>query len=499
MTGAETTARRGAGTGVGGSSNSSSKHLCFFKRFIMELSPSQSSALSAILDRKSGFLTGSSGTGKSAVLGIAVSQLRAKSLKVVVTATTGNAAVLIGGSTIHSVLKLFPNEAKGLEEWRSLACARVRSTPYYKKSLREIDVLVIDEASMLDSDALDVIDAQLRTARTPEPWGGVQLILCGDLCQLPPIAHGPTHFLFDSKCFWEGIQEMWDLKEIFRQRDPLFCSILQRMRFGLTTPDDIAVLKTRERSATVTLESPTRLFSKNNGVDGVNTYHLNELATPLVTMECVQGVTVKVKNPSSKQMDLLQSQGTKILSDLHLPSTISLKIGAVVMLASNLDVANGYSNGARGVVIGFKCGDDKFDAQGMKAPIDKDQRFRYPAWSLPIVEFSNGKKMLLPYVRWDRTIPGLGEAFVWHMPLRLAWATSIHRSQGQSLHNVDISLDDVFECGQAYVAISRATSLNGLVFSAFDPSSIRAHPRITEFYTKSFMLQRATALGITEG
>ena len=462
----------------------------------MELSPSQSYALSSILERKNGFLTGSSGTGKSAVLGIAVSQLRAKSLKVVVTATTGNAAVLIGGSTIHSVLKLFPNEAKGLEEWRSLACARVRSTPYYKKTLREIDVLVIDEISMLEPDALDVIDAQLRTARTPEPWGGVQVVLCGDLCQLPPISRGSPRFLFDSKCFWEGIQEMWDLKEIFRQRDPLFCAILQRMRFGINTPEDILTLKSRERSATVTLESPTRLFSKNNGVDGVNAYHLNELATPVVSMECVQGVTVKVRNPSLKQIDLLQSQGAKILSDLHLPSTISLKIGAVVMLASNLDVANGYSNGARGVVIGFKCGDDKFDVEGMKAPIEKEQRFRYPAWTLPVVEFSNGKKMLLPYVRWERTIPGLGEAFVWHLPLRLAWATSIHRSQGQTLNNVDISLDDVFECGQAYVAISRATSLDGLVFSAFDPVSIRSHPRITEFYTKSFTMQRGAALGI---
>ena len=464
----------------------------------MELSPSQSYALSSILERKSGFLTGSSGTGKSAVLGIAVSHLRAKSLKVVVTATTGNAAVLIGGSTIHSVLKLFPNEAKNPDEWCALACARVRSTPFYKKALREIDVLVIDEASMLEPDALDVINAQLRTARTPEPWGGVQLILCGDLCQLPPISRGLPRFLFDSKCFWEGMQEMWDLKEIFRQRDPLFCSILQRMRFGLNTPEDIITLKSRERSATVTLESPTRLFSKNNGVDGVNTYHLNELSTPLVTLDAVQGVVVKVKHPTPKQVELLQSQGGKILTDLHLPSTISLKIGAVVMLASNLDVANGYSNGARGTVIGFKCGDETYDAEGMKAPIEKDQRFRYPAWNLPVVEFANGKKMQIPYVRWERSIPGLGEAFVWHLPIRLAWATSIHRSQGQTLNNVDISLDDVFESGQAYVAISRATSLEGLVFSAFDPKAIRAHPRITDFYTKSFTMQRAAKLGIME-
>ena len=456
----------------------------------MELSPSQSHALTSILERKSGFLTGSSGTGKSAVLGIAVTQLRAKSLKVVVTATTGNAAVLIGGSTIHSVMKLFPNEAKSLEEWRSVACSRVRSTPFYKKALREIDVLVIDEASMLDPDALDVINAQLRTARNPEPWGGVQVILCGDLCQLPPISK--TGFLFDSPCFWEGVQEMWDLKEIFRQSDPVFCGILQRMRFGLNTPEDILMLKSREHAV---LESPTRLFSKNNGVDGVNTFHINELTSPVVTMDCVQGVVVKVKHPSGKQLELLQSQGAKILSDLHLPSTMHLKIGAVVMLASNLDVSNGYSNGARGTIIGFKCGDEKYDVEGMKTRTD--ERFRYPAWNLPVVEFANGKKMQIPYVKWERAIPGLGEAFVWHMPLRLAWATSIHRSQGQTLNNVSISLDDVFESGQAYVAISRARSLEGLVFSAFDPKAIRAHPRITDFYTKSFTMQRAAALGMT--
>jgi ATP-dependent DNA helicase PIF1 len=134
--------------------------------------------------------------------------------------------------------------------------------------------------------------------------------------------------------------------------------------------------------------------------------------------------------------------------------------------------------------------------EGMKTRTD--ERFRYPAWSLPVVEFANGKKMQIPYVKWERSIPGLGEAFVWHMPLRLAWATSIHRSQGQTLNNVSISLDDVFESGQAYVAISRATSLDGLVFSAFDPKAIRAHPRITDFYTKSFTMQRAAALGIME-
>ena len=437
----------------------------------------------------SGFLTGSAGTGKSSLLRVIVDTLRQKKLKVLVTATTGNAAVLLSAVTVHSALKLFPNEsAKERDEWIRLATARAQSTSYYRKMLQSMDSLIIDEASMLCPDTLDVIDAQLRIARErSSPFGGLQVILVGDLCQLPPISKGVPRFLFDSNAFWQGMQTKWELVEVFRQNDPVFCALLQRMRFAENTADDIKLLESRIHAEYTSAIIPTRLFAKNMGVDIVNTSELAALTTPMTSMESVTGVTVTVRSPSAAQLALLESQRDKILGDLNMPPSLSLRIGAQVMLSYNLDVSAGYVNGSRGIVVGFKRGDDMTREMLLK----EAERTAYPAWDLPVVEFDNGKKMHVPYVRCGREVPGLGEAFAWHCPLRLAWATSIHRSQGQSLQCVRISLDDVFETGQAYVAVSRATSIEGLFFTSFSAGAIRAHPRIKHFYKTPFSVQRA--------
>jgi ATP-dependent DNA helicase PIF1 len=391
---------------------------------------------------------------------------------------------------------------------------------------------------MLDCITFEWADKILQQLRSSgKPFGGIQLLLVGDFFQLPPINKtGTTKYLFESRVFWESMQCMWELKEIRRQSDPIFCGILNRMRFAENTEEDFAILQSRVSANLLCSDSiePTKLFSRNINVDKINGEKLLKLTTASQHFSCIQGfhelraTTIatksgsgkKIKSPPSVKLSSQSNQSSqsntfsfaetapqKLLKDINLPEQQPLKIGAQVMLSFNLDFDAGFVNGTRGVIVDFKESDkgkslsDNDVATLFHKRYSQEElsngmgRMVYPKGKLPVVEFSNGKKFLMPYVKWTRTLAGSGEAYVWHIPLRLAWAATMHRVQGQTLSHLEIALDkSVFEVGQAFVAVSRAESLEGLCFSSFDPTCIKANEKVKQFYKTPFEFQKLQAM-----
>lgn len=480
------------------------------------LSVSQRLAYEDILQGKSGLLTGTAGTGKTLLIKHVIHALQAKHLNVVHTATTGIAAVLNNGITLHSYLRIFPDDfsnPKGVDAVLERLRKNVASWKRACQDKQSHACLIIDECSMLDIQTFEWADRLLREMRNDgRPFGGLQLILVGDFFQLPPVSkNGIVQYLFESKLFWMAMRVKWELKEVHRQADPVFCALLNRMRFAENTEEDLRLLQSRV-GATLDCSKiqPTRLFARNLNVDKINQEKLEKLEGSSVSIEAQHGFherrSVKKKSSSSGatfvEAESADKKATdKLFKDLHLTPTLELKEGAQVMLCFNLDTDAGLANGTRGYVTGFKTSkvaaeSDMFHKQYTEKELAAGQgRVLYPKdVLLPVVEFYNGVKILMPMVRWRR-MTAQGEAYVWHVPLRLAWAATMHRVQGQTISHLDVSLDmSVFEVGQAFVAISRAQSLEGLTLSKFDPACIKADERVKRFYTLPFEFQRSQAL-----
>ena len=364
---------------------------------------------------------------------------------------------------------------------------------------------------MLDVESFEKVDSMMRFAKKcAAPFGGIQVVLVGDFFQLPPVKS--KHFLFDSILFWHTCDECWELKEVFRQTDADFTNLLHRVRTGDHTKDDVLVLESRLLKNLVSSSTssdcvegiiPTKLYSKNVNVDVVNDDQFKRLDTTIHSFTPKQGYFTS-HTLSTKQCEVLEKGQAKLEKEVNLPSIMNLRVGSQVMLSFNLDIAGGLCNGSRGVITDFKTPSaaylDYFHRQFSDDEKKKGMAVRvlYPTILLPVVQFDNGRKIFVPYARWARTMEGLGEIYFWHIPLRFAWATTIHRCQGTSLSSVQATLDSsVFEVGQAYVALSRARSLQGLILNSLDPSVIRANTSVKNFYAQPFQLQRILRLTST--
>jgi ATP-dependent DNA helicase PIF1 len=474
----------------------------------LNLSPSQAIAWRDIVENgRSGFLTGGAGTGKSYLIQNAVKQMRENGSLVAVTGTTGIAAVLNSGVTVNSFFRIRPDDLLPANKFDAIK--RASDNYYFKKMIRKINTLIIDEASMLSVELYELIDNICSATRKHRhlPFGGLQVVLVGDFFQLPPVSKTDRKYLFESKLFWQSMGTMWDLREIWRQTDPLFCDLLGRMRIGETNEEDIALLKTHLlKDISKGDIKATIMYAKRVDVDTLNNTELQKLDTESYSYAAKQlyfdadheEPKAKKFKPSQSAIAVKESMITenhnKLLKELNFDKVTTLKIGAQVMLTSNLDTENGLANGTRGIITGFRVAKNP-DADSILQENDDETRQWYPSTVLlPLVHFGN-KTVLIPYAKWTRTIHDLGEFVLWHLPLRLAWASTIHRAQGQTLDLVDISLDSsVFEVGQAYVAVSRAKSLEGLRFSAFDQGVIRTDTKVKEFYSRPFETQRFNAL-----
>lgn len=347
--------------------------------------------------------------------------------------------------------------------------------------------------------------------------------------------------LFDLPEFHKTVTDRVILEQVFRQSDDAFVALLGRMRTGDVTSADIEVLRSRVGADVGRFGIvPTELFSTNRDVDRLNNDKLSQIKTPSVVFERIHGI----KDPKDEVVGEARDKAiAKFLKDLNVPNAVELKSpdydywaqqdasrsdnessgsaksadlkalehGTQVMLTFNLRTDRGLCNGSRGVVIRFQrpplgVANSRALFQNFD-PDDSKQIKSYPVdMELPVVRFIVDKKpldILVPYVRRQRRIQNSdgskrtrAYAYAWVMPLKLAWATTVHKSQSQSLDCLKVSLDSsVFADGQAYVAVSRARSLEGLTLSVFRPEVIRSSARVKAFYETSFLDLRAAILG----
>ncbi|XP_075391883.1 ATP-dependent DNA helicase PIF1 isoform X2 [Tenrec ecaudatus] len=405
-----------------------------------QLSEEQAAVLNVVLKGQSVFFTGSAGTGKSYLLKRILGSLPPTGT--VATASTGVAACHIGGTTLHAFAGIGSGRAPLAQ------CVALAQRPGVQQGWLNCQRLVIDEISMVEADLFDKLEAVARAVRRQDkPFGGIQLIICGDFLQLPPVTKGsqPPQFCFQAKSWKRCVPVTLELTQVWRQADQAFISLLQAVRLGRCTDE-----MTRQLQATATHKVgwdgivATRLCTHQDDVAVTNQKRLQKLPGEVHSFEATdsdpeQARTLDAQCPASR---LLQ-----------------LKLGAQVMLLKNLAVSRGLVNGARGVVVGFEEGK-----------------------GLPQVRFLCGVTEVIRADRWTVQVTGGQLISRQQLPLQLAWAISIHKSQGMSLDCVEISLGRVFASGQAYVALSRARSLQGLRVLDFNPTVVCCDPQVLRFY-----------------
>ena len=409
------------------------------------------------------FMTGCGGTGKSHViksLPVVLAPLLKEKLGhdpvICCTALTGCAALLLGSdaSTLHS----WAGVGLGKDDVAELVF-KIQRNGRAKKHWKQTDLLIIDEISMLTLDLLDKLDdIGKRMRRSDKPFGGLQLLLVGDFCQLPPVMKDcELQFAFESSRWSTIVQKTVELKEIHRQKDPVFQTVLGEARRGSLSPESIALLKGRMGLDWKKQKiRPTLLFPKNAEVDMIN-------AANLKALKGIRPFMAGFKSSGKTKTDLTGEAFLRAVAALDKDSMyrakLELAVGAQVMLVKNLDVPGGLVNGSRGVVVRFA--DD----------------------GSPIVEFLNGREVQMSLQEWP--IDGYPGVTRTQYPLRLAWACTIHKAQGATLDSalIDIGLG-VFEVGQAYVALSRVKSLDSLFVHSFSPEAFRLHTRVEAFYKR---------------
>lgn len=385
-------------------------------------------------------VTGSAGTGKSTLLA-AIRERFDKNLPVA--ASTGIAAVNVGGMTLHSWAGL------GLAEKAADVLARAILDRGGKvvRRIKQAKRLAIDEISMIHGDLLDKLDAVFRIVRDKpsEAFGGIQLILFGDFLQLPPVCRiGAQKFAFQANSWGAGRIKTFHLTKVFRQADQAFVDALNSIRLGEITSDVRAMLESRWRVSDPdpSIEAIV-MHTHNTDVDRENADRLARL------------------HGTERRFDAKDDGEGAPLATLQknclAPERLKLKKGAQVMLLWNLEPLEGLANGTLGVVEDF----------------DGDK---------PRVRFANGRTETLDRKEW--TIKNGNEVLASRkqFPLRLAWSITVHKSQGMTLDKVKVYLDRAFDAGQSYVAMSRVRSLAGLFIESSKVGAIHAHPDALAFY-----------------
>jgi len=396
-------------------------------------------------------ITGAAGSGKTYLLNQYIKYLTEHGVNVAITASTGIAATHIGGQTIHSWSGIGISEYLNEEDIQKIA-----TNKNIKSRFKKTKVLIIDEISMLHGRQLDMIDQIARAMLDhTKPFGGIQVVLCGDFFQLPPITKN-NNFNQDNgnkfayQCLaWENGQfNICYLHEQFRQKEGKngeqdeLLKILNEIRSGSAGENTKVPLRSRYKKDPDTKTSllPTKLFARNFNVDSINQQELAKIEGP-------GKIFVMENRGFSKLVETLQ-RSCLALEELE------LKIGAEVMFVKN-NIEGRYVNGTRGVVEGF----DSIDGY-------------------PIVRSFDGSLIIARPEEWKLEEDGIVRATISQVPLRLAWAITIHKSQGMTLDAVELDLSDAFEPGMGYVALSRVRSLAGLKLLGLNDIALKVHPQI---------------------
>jgi len=418
------------------------------------MDPIQLECFNAMKNGKNVFITGGGGVGKSYLIRIFRNWFFNKKY-LGITSTTGISALEIGGTTIHSYLGL----GLGKDNSENLY-NKIRRNKFIFNKWRIIKTLIIDEVSMLQPKLLEVIEEVARMIRcNDKPFGGIQLIFCGDFCQLPCI--NSNSFCFETEV-WKTLNfTIFYLKKSYRQDDIELFELLNECRLGNLSEKSIKILSSRNidigDKKDISPVKPTKLFAINKSVDELN---INEISLLLKNTKEYYQYQIEVINQKVSDDYII-----KYIQNMNIyESTVC--IGTQVMITANIDIEGGIVNGSRGVITGFEW-NDKQDSK------------------IPLIKIKNGKTIKLDYYSQeikddnDKTI-----FIIKYIPLRLAYAISIHKSQGLTLDCVQIDFLNIFEYGQAYVALSRIKNLDSLYLMNFDSRKIKCHPKAKEFYEK---------------
>ncbi|MEX0933463.1 MAG: AAA family ATPase [Candidatus Paceibacterota bacterium] len=395
----------------------------------------QEEALDILKLGHSVYLTGPAGSGKTYVLSRYVSFLRERGIRVAVTASTGIAATHIEGTTIHSWSgmgvkdSLTEYDLENLEQKKALW-----------KKYEETNVLVIDEISMLSAQQLDMVDEIARhMKRREEPFGGMQVVFTGDFFQLPPInRNGDVQYAFRSRVWSEFPPVVCYLESQHRQKEVGgdFSSILENIRSGTAGEKVKKLLEKRLNKKPPKNLETTKLYTHNIDVDRINDDELASLKGKEYTFSMYT-------KGSRRAVEALQK-------GCLAPETLRLKIGARVMFVKN-DPAGFYANGTLGSVVAVQN-------------------------NTPRVKLNNGKVISADPVSWNSDPDGGSKAEITQVPLRLAWAITVHKSQGMTLDAAEIDLSKTFVAGQGYVALSRVRSIDGIFLSGINNRALEVSP-----------------------
>ena len=421
----------------------------------------QEQALNILKTGANVFLTGEPGAGKTHTINQYAGYLRARNIDPSITASTGIAATHLGGLTIHSWSGI--GIRKYLDRYE---LDKIASTEYIAKRIRRAKVLVIDEVSMLGPETLDMVDMVCREIRqTHEAFGGLQVIFVGDFFQLPPVVRNQVsstqqqitllqtpqaRFAYDSGAWQRAKPIVCYLTEQHRQDDDLFLGILSAIRSNSITDGHLAEINKRKVVDNKVYEKSVKLYTHNLDVDKTNEQMLGTVIGRPVTFD--------MNTKGSPALVAALQKGC--LS----PQKLILKVGAKVMFTKN-NPKEGFVNGTLGVV-------ESFSAQGGPA-LGWDNYMGYP-----VVRTNDGRKIVVEPMEWSVEENGKIKATIVQVPLRLAWAITVHKSQGMSLEEAVMDLSDVFEFGQGYVALSRVRRLSGLYLLGWNEQTFKVHPDV---------------------
>lgn len=397
----------------------------------------QKEALEILKMGRNAFITGAAGSGKTHLLNQYIKHLRNLNVATGITASTGIAATHLGGLTIHAWSGIGIRDELNRDDLEYLF-----SRSGLRKRIEEAKVLIIDEISMLHHFQLDLVDRVARKLKNNDAsFGGLQVILCGDFFQLPPVARQgeePAHFAYHSRV-WESLKMViCYLEEQHRQKDNVYLKILNAIRDNAVSAEHKNHLRSRFGARPSVNIKPTRLYSHNCDVDAENNRELN----------CLPGKTFQYQMAKRGKKKLTETLAKSCLA----PEVLRLKRGAKVMFVKN-NFEKGYVNGTLGVVTA--CDNSAIE-----------------------VKTVGGRTIDAGLANWTLEDNGAVKAEITQYPLRLAWAITIHKSQGMSLDAAEIDLSNSFEKGMGYVALSRLKTLEGLTLKGLNQTALAVNEEV---------------------
>lgn len=399
------------------------------------------------------FLTGPAGSGKTHLLNTYIQYLKKHKVPVAITASTGIAATHMNGRTIHSWSAIGIRNALTKKELDALYAHE----EVYQR-INTPKVLIIDEISMLDAITFNLVDLVCKTLRRNIlPFGGLQVVLCGDFFQLPPVSkwgEPQAEFAFLSSSWNQAEIDVCYLEKQYRQRDTRFLEVLNSIRSSSPLDAARAILMERHHHPIKGVEKPTRLHTHNDSVNSINDYELTQI------------------DAEERTYDMSFDGNSELVHELKrsclAPEHLTLKIGASVMFVKN-NFDGGYVNGTLGTVVDFEEGS-----------------------SYPIVEKKDGTQITAVPSGWSIEEDDKVLARITQIPLRLAWAITVHKSQGMSLDYAEIDLSRAFIRGMGYVALSRVRTLAGIKLMGLNKMALQINPAITEFDKQLVAMSKAT-------